>query len=95
MCIEIEPQVWTSVISTPSQIWQGGKWSGEGDGSKEIRVHGINALTWEQGSGRNYTACIIHSFVAFSVGIAFADFLSLFIGGIITNISYWLFTAPQ
>jgi hypothetical protein len=28
MCIEIEPQVWTSVISTPSQIWQGGKWGG-------------------------------------------------------------------
>jgi hypothetical protein len=39
--------------------WEVGWWV-RGDGSKEVRV-GVNALIREQGSGRNYTDCNIHS----------------------------------
>ncbi len=62
--------------------WEVGWWGG--DGSKEIRVHGINALTWEQSSGRNYTDCIIHSCSVLG-GNRFRGFFPLFIGVIITN----------
>ncbi len=101
MCIEIEPQVWTSVISTPSQIWQGGKWGG-GWGEMGVKkwgkwVNGVSSLTWEQGNGRDYIDCIINSFVNFLDGNRFRGFFMTFYWRHNNEYytSYWLFTSSQ